>query len=190
VLRYRIFGPKGRLIVRKATAARVKAILPGLRRRFGHVRVVAFVIRAKPRDRVVAWARWGVRNKQQIHYTEGAGRSAFLQRRPGALPLFTDCSGFVTACYKWSGLPDPNGREYKTLGYTGTLLDYGKPVNRQFLRPGDIVVYGPGTGVHTAVIVKGGFDPLTVSDGDEAAPDYVYVSQDNRQPIRFLTFLP
>lgn len=37
---YRIFGPKGRLIVRSATLARVKAILAGLRRRFGKVRVV------------------------------------------------------------------------------------------------------------------------------------------------------
>ena len=37
---YRILGPKGHLIVRSATLARVKQILPGLRRRFGKVRLV------------------------------------------------------------------------------------------------------------------------------------------------------
>lgn len=36
---FSIRGPKGRLIVRKATLARVKAILPGLRRRFSRVTV-------------------------------------------------------------------------------------------------------------------------------------------------------
>lgn len=45
---YKILGPKGGLIVRRATAARVKAILPGLRRRFGRVKVIALRPKPKP----------------------------------------------------------------------------------------------------------------------------------------------
>jgi hypothetical protein len=45
---YRIFGPKGGIIVRAATVARVRKILAGLKRRFGRVRVVNL---ARPRPR-------------------------------------------------------------------------------------------------------------------------------------------
>jgi len=37
---YRIFGPRGGVVVRSATLARVKKILAALRRRFGKIRVV------------------------------------------------------------------------------------------------------------------------------------------------------
>ena len=40
---FRILGPRGHLIVRAATAARVKKILAALRRRFGKVKVVPIV---------------------------------------------------------------------------------------------------------------------------------------------------
>lgn len=141
------------------------------------------------RQRVVAWAKWGVKNTAQIHYTESAARDDWLKGRKGVLPLTTDCSGFVTACYKWAGLPDPNGLDYKYLGYTGTLLDnatkHGKiltDVSKAL--PGDLIVYGPGTGLHVALIVEAGHDPLTVSHGDENGPELVRVSQDGRQPQR------
>lgn len=39
-MRYRILGPKGRLIVRSATLARVRALRAALTRRFGRIRVV------------------------------------------------------------------------------------------------------------------------------------------------------
>lgn len=186
---YRILGPKGHLIVRKASAARVKQLLPALRKRFGHVRVVALVVRPTPREKVVAWAKWGVRNEPRIHYTELSARSAWLKRRPGFTPLWTDCSGFVTACYRWAAAPDPNGVAYAYVGYTGTLLSHGRDVPAGEARPGDIVVYGPGTGVHTAVVVEAGIDPLTVSHGREGGPEYVRVSQDNRQPVRYRAYL-
>lgn len=181
-MRYRILGPKGHLIVRKATAARVKQILPGLRRRFGHVKVIALIVRPSPRDRIVSVARKGVRNEPRIHYKEI--RPFPLTFR---LPLTTDCSGFATLCYRLAGLPDPNGLNYNGTGYTGTLLDHGKPVITP--EPGDLVFYGPGTALHVAVVVKGGFDPLTISHGKEGGPEYVYVSQDNRQPVRFISYL-
>ena len=78
-----------------------------------------------PRQRVVKWARWGVANTGQIHYTETPERADWLKATPpNSLPLSTDCSGFATLCYRMAGLPDPNGLGYKELGYTGTLLQY------------------------------------------------------------------
>lgn len=189
-MRYRILGPKGHLVVRSISGARLKKILPGLRRRFGHVRVIALVIRPTPRQKVVAWAKWGVRNSHAIHYSERAVRSEWLHYKPGTLPITTDCSGFVTLCYKWAGLPDPNGEDYKILGYTGTLLDHGRSIDLSHVRPADPIVYGPATGWHTAVVIKDGNDPLTVSLGDEAGPEYVRVSQDGRQPQRYRSYLP
>jgi hypothetical protein len=184
-------GPKGGLLVRRAKAARLVRILPKLVARFKKVSVTPApppVLSA--REKVVEWARWGVQHEPQIHYSEGAVRSEWLTKHSGVLPLTTDCSGFVTACYRWSELPDPNGLGYARLGFTGTLLEHGKPVAEADVRPGDVVVYGPGTGVHTAVVVQAGPDPLTVSHGTEGGPEYVHVSRDNRQPVRYLTFLP
>lgn len=184
-------GPKGGLLILRANAGRVARVLPRLVARYRKVSVSAAappVLSA--REKVVEWARWGVVHEPQIHYSEAAVRSAWLTKTAGQLPLTTDCSGFVTACYRWSELPDPNGLGYARLGYTGTLLDHGRPVDVHSVRPGDIVVYGPGTGLHTAVIVQAGSDPLTVSHGKEAGPLFEHVSQDNRQPVRYLSFLP
>ncbi len=147
------------------------------------------------RQRVVRWARWGVVSTKQIHYTEAAGRDAWLTSRPpNKLPLATDCSGFATLCYRMAGLPDPNGLKYVRLGYTGTLLDHamreGTILTRASLaKPGDLIVYGPGTGEHVAVVVQAGADPLTVSHGQESEPAYVRVSQDGRQPQRVCRYL-
>lgn len=188
--RYRILGPKGGVIVRSATASRVKAIVAALRRRFGRVKVQT--ITPTTRERIVTWARWGVTNEPRIHYTEDKRRDDWLITSPHqTLPLSTDCSGFATLCYCLAGAPDPNGLAYKTLGYTGTMLDHGRQVERP--QPGDLVVYGGGTGHHVAVVVEAGADPLTVSHGQEAGPLYIRVSEEAKyQPagIRYLTFLP
>lgn len=148
-----------------------------------------------PRQRIVKWARWGVANTSAIHYTETAARSGWLTATPAnQLPLSTDCSGFATLCYRLAGLSDPNGLGYKELGYTGTLLEYAQHHGRILTdvsqaRPGDLIVYGPGTGSHVAVIIEPGCDPLTVSHGQEAEPGYVRVSQDGRQPQRICSYL-
>ena len=147
-----------------------------------------------PRQRVCKWARWGVAHTADIHYTETAARDDWLRTSPvGKLPLWTDCSGFATFCYRQAGLSDPNGLGYKTLGYTGTLLDYaahhGQILGVEHARPGDLIVYGPGTGEHVAVVVKAGSDPLTVSHGQESEPAYVRVSQDGRLPQRVCRYL-
>ena len=136
------------------------------------------------RAAIVAWAKWGVANKPQIHYKE-------VRPFPltSVLPLTTDCSGFATLCYFLAGAPDPNSSNYNHYGYTGTLLSHGTKITLAEAQPGDLIVYGPGTGDHVAIIVENdGKDPLTVSHGQESDPSYVRVSQDGRKPQTYLRF--
>ena len=140
------------------------------------------------RSQIVAWARWGVENRNGFTYSEGPDRMSGVHN-PGQLPCICDCSAFVTYCYSWAGAPDPNGLGYNGSGYTGTLLGHGQWIQPNEVQAGDVVVYGPGTGWHTAVVVDANiFDPLTVSMGQQGDPSYVRVSQDGRQPIRLLRF--
>lgn len=54
-----------------------------------------------------------------------------------------DCSGFYTVCCFAGGAPDPNGRGYDGLGYTGTLMSRGRRVSSiSQLKPGDAIFYG------------------------------------------------
>lgn len=120
-------------------------------------------------------ARWGVAHTGEIHYAEvrpipiqGAG----VLRR---LPFTTDCSGFITVCYRAAAAPDPNGNHYSGQGNTGTLLAHGQHVTTP--KPGDVVIYGPPPyGHHAAIVVQGGSDPLTVSHGSEMGPLLIRVS--------------
>ena len=142
---------------------------------------------ADVRSQIVAWARWGVENRAGFTYSEGPDRMSGVHQ-PGKIPCVCDCSAFVTYCYSWAGAPDPNGQGYNGTGYTGTLLSHGTPDSLEHVQPGDVVVYGPGTGDHTALIVDATPDPLTVSMGQQGDPNYCRVSQDGRVPIRFLRF--
>lgn len=65
----------------------------------------------------------------------------------------SDCSSWVTSVYKSCGLPDPNAYRY-TGGYTGTLITGGTPVSSP--KPGDLVIYGSGTGHHVEMYVGPG----------------------------------
>lgn len=68
-------------------------------------------------------------------------------RKPPNVPTQWDCSGFVTSCYFAAGAPDPNGRGYDSLGYTGTLISHGTLVaDRKHLKVGDLCFYGYSTG--------------------------------------------
>jgi cell wall-associated NlpC family hydrolase len=166
----------------------LKSLIDGARKAAAKIR------KPKPRERIVAWAKWGVANTHAVHYSEAPVRSSWLAHPAGTLPLTTDCSGFATACYRWARLPDPNGLNYQRLGYTGTLLDHAANHGRILTDvskalPGDLIVYGPGTGWHVAVVVESGADPLTVSHGQESEPAYVRVSQDGRMPQRICRYL-
>lgn len=133
----------------------------------------------RKRARIVAVAHWGVAHQSSIHYAE---TRPIPLNRPGLLPrlpLTTDCSGFVTGCYRAAAAPDPNGNNYDGEGFTGTLLSHGMRVENP--RPGDVVIYGqPPDGHHAAIVVRAGADPLTVSHGSEAGPLLITVSAERK----------
>jgi hypothetical protein len=134
---------------------------------------------------IVQWARWGLSHEPPIHYAQS--RPIDGMSKPGKLPLSTDCSGFVTLCYKWGGGPDPNGNHFNGYGYTGTILGHCKPIAESQLRPGDLVVFGPGTGDHVVVSVGSGSSAAVVSHGKEAAPNtfsLAVAKRSFRSPVR------
>lgn len=108
-----------------------------------------------------AW--WGYQNR---------GRFKYAQVRPMAQlhdpPLvYTDCSGFYTACCQAAGVPNPNRSDgvYDRYGYTGTLQSHGRWTRTP--RPGDVALYGAGgVSTHAAVylgdgtVVSFGHDPI------------------------------
>lgn len=100
-----------------------------------------------PRDRVVNEALWWARNAALITYR---------QRRPmdglKIVPRVGDCSESATLCYRWAGLPDPNGNGYNGAGYTGTLIEHGRRIAIAQARPADLIFYGRG-GWPTHVVV-------------------------------------
>jgi len=142
---------------------------------------------ADVRNQIVAWANWGVANNARFVYTEGPQRMQNVHS-PGNGTIYCDCSAFVTYCYSWAGAADPNGQGFDGQGYTGTLLSHGIEIPVSEAIPGDVIVYGPGTGEHTALVVQAGPDPLTISMGEQGDPSLIHVSQDGRQPQRYLRF--
>jgi hypothetical protein len=121
------------------------------------------------RQKVVAWALWGVTNKSRVHY--GSVRPIDGLNHPGQLPLTTDCSGWVTLCYKWAGARDPNCNGYSGQGSTGTILACAAGVIRETaILPGDLIVFGPGTGSHVVVAVTAGANCDVVSHGSATSP--------------------
>ena len=140
------------------------------------------------RGRIVAAARWGIRNEPRIHY--GEVRPMPLGR---GLPLTTDCSGFATLCYFLAGAPDPNGNGYDGRGWTGTLLARMESVPPIGARAGDIVVFGGYPGRHCAIVLEPGDDPLLASHGQERGPVEIRFSTESRyQPadVTWLSSLP
>ena len=141
------------------------------------------------RDNIVAWAKWAAAHHDKFNYTEGPLRMSGIGK-PGVLPVNADCSSFVTLCYNWAGAPDPNAQSYNHTGYTGTLLAHGQKIALKDVQPGDVIVYGGGTGEHTALIVgvDGNNNPLTISHGQQGDPSYIHVNQDGRKPQTYLRF--
>ena len=143
------------------------------------------------RDNIVAWAKWAAAHHDKFNYTEGPLRMSGIGK-PGVLPVNADCSAFVTLCYNWAGANDPNGMGYNHTGYTGTLLSHGKKIALKDVLPGDVIVYGGGTGEHTALVVDvtgaNANNPLTISHGQQGDPSYCHVSQDGRLPQTYLRF--
>ena len=133
------------------------------------------------REAIVANAIWGVEKTDQIHYSQGGTRLEGLDRSRG-LPLQTDCSAFVTLCFNWAGAPNPNGGDYSPKGpaYTGSLLKGCRRIAKSAVQPGDLVVWGAGTGDHVCLVVEPGEDPMLVSHGQEKGPVKLRFSDENR----------
>ncbi len=92
------------------------------------------------RDAIVSAGFFWYEHRTQIAYSQFR---PFQLGKPTWVPSRWDCSAFVTACHYAGGAPDPNGRGYDHLGYTGTLTDHGLEVNDiTMLKPGDMVFYG------------------------------------------------
>jgi cell wall-associated NlpC family hydrolase len=138
----------------------------------------------KIRAQIVQWGQWGVTNAARIGYTMGSSRLSTLGT-PGALPLSTDCSGFVTLCYAWSGAPNPNfpGRyDAAQGGYTGTLLNQCKQIPQSAAKAGDIVVWKTtkhSDGVHASLVLQPGADPWLINHGDDSQPKKIRFSQED-----------
>jgi peptidoglycan hydrolase-like protein with peptidoglycan-binding domain len=131
------------------------------------------------RAKIIAEAQWGLSNARDIHYKQLRPMDGLGQRRK--LPLDTDCSGFVTLCYKWAGAEDPNGLGYSGQGYTGTLLSHLSRVSQSQVRAGDLVLWARGgRGEHVSLVLEPGSDPLLVSHGEESGPYTVRFSASHR----------
>ena len=129
------------------------------------------------RRAMVANCRWAVAHHDAFRYQQvrpipvGAARDD--------RPIITDCSGFVTLMARWSGIDDPNGRDYNGEGWTGTLLEHRPAVGFTRTQPGDIAVFGTFPGVHCAVLLAAGrraADPWAVSHGGPGDPKRIRLS--------------
>jgi hypothetical protein len=130
------------------------------------------------RAEIVSAARWGIEHAAGIHYGEVRPIEGLL--RPCELPLTTDCSGFVTLCYAWAKAPDPNGRGYSGQGDTGTLLAHLQSVPPDGVEAGDLVVWGGPPGVHVALVLEPGPNPLLCSHGREQGPLAIRFAAESR----------
>jgi len=145
------------------------------------------------RQRIVAAAMYYLQKAYAIGYSQF--RPMWLGHPPD-IPHAMDCSDSITEYYFAGGAPDPNGRGYDRLGYTGTLLAHGTPTTREKLKLADAVFYGftmnprpgfpYGSPTHVAMIVD--LNPLTViSHGRPEGPElreYDYRPINPRSPFR------
>jgi peptidoglycan hydrolase-like protein with peptidoglycan-binding domain len=92
-----------------------------------------------PRDLIVDAAFYWYSKRQNIAYSQ---TRPYQKGKPPWLPSRWDCSSFVTNCYYAANVPDPNGRNYDGLGYTGTLMSNGRQIVKTELKPGDLIFYG------------------------------------------------
>jgi hypothetical protein len=103
--------------------------------------------------------------------------------------LEIDCSQAMTLIAHVAGAKDPNGRDYREDGFTGTLVDGCRPITRAQARPGDMRIFGRGTGIHVAMVLAPGADPLLFSHGQEKGPLLIRESVEARYQPSGGTFI-
>ncbi len=153
---------------------------------------------AAVRAKAVTVMNYLIANNPKVHYPPGDKRTmtvhqiATMEQLEAAVATgrFTlDCSQSVTLIAHVAGAKDPNGQNYASDGYTGTLLSGSQTVPRGQAQPGDLVVFGPGTGHHVCMVLQTGADPLLFSHGQENDPIHISESIEAKyQPagIRYL----
>lgn len=133
-------------------------------------------------------------HKQQVHYPPADKRThraseiqteAELRHAIVAGRFEYDCSQTVEILCVVAGLHWPRSM---VNGYTGTMLA-GLPhyTNPAAAGLGALCVVGPGTGEHVWMVAAPGEDPVLWGNGDEAGPDEIRYSQENRRPRTFLS---
>ena len=132
-----------------------------------------------------------LRHEPQVHYAQVRPMRNVHLTHP-VYPMTMDCSESVTMLCKWAGLQDPNGLKYNGSGYTGTLLDHlPHYYNPAHANVGALVVFGPGTGHHVAMVIEpDARNPLLWSHGQERGPIQVRLhdeAQYQPPPVTFLS---
>lgn len=145
------------------------------------------------RTQILAAAQWGVSHTSQIHYTEDGRRGDYLKAPKHELPMWTDCSGFVTWCFWVAGAPDPSGLGYAYVGDTETLAKHGKGITLAQAHGGDLCILGldgPLSGQHVVMIadISNPTNPLVISHGSEAGPLIERLNNDTRSK-RFFQYV-
>jgi hypothetical protein len=151
------------------------------------------------RDRMVAEQAWGLANADKIHYpphddrAPGETAAAIERWKEHELPIMLDCSEYATCIAAGAGADDPTKTEWGAKGpvYTGTLLTGCREIQKNQLKPGDFVVFGPGTGEHACVVlsVEDPDEPMLTSHGKDVGPLQISLTEESHahdDPVRFL----
>lgn len=91
------------------------------------------------REQIVSAAWFWYEHRYDIRYSQAR---PFQKRKPPAVPTEWDCSAFVTNCYYAAEVPDPTGRGYNGLGYTGDFWERGHKIPFSAIQIGDPILYG------------------------------------------------
>jgi hypothetical protein len=150
------------------------------------------------RGRAVSLMHLLIANNPRIHYPAGDKRTMTihdiatmeqLQQQINGGRLTIDCSQSVTLIAHVAGAKDPNGGNWKSDGYTGTLLDGCQHITKSQIQAGDMCVFGGGTGHHVCMVMQVGNDPLLFSHGQENDPIAISQSVEARYQPPGLTYL-
>jgi hypothetical protein len=153
------------------------------------------------RQRLVNGCWWGIAHAADIHYPPGDIRTqpiavVLAEWKNHSLPIDADCSEAVDGVFFRADAPDPTGTNWGETGpvFTGTMLDNLQVITAAQARPGDLIVFGGGTGDHVVIILETGEDPLLFSHGSEAGPLEIRLSAETQfhqgQPITYLRGVP
>ncbi len=119
------------------------------------------------RQKIVALCWLSYSKRWAMNYTQTSLRWWGLDRGvyPPEVPLYSDCSSWLSWVYKRAGVTrDPSGSGWDD-GYTGSLKENG--VRVQVPQIGDESHYGGGTGTHVAIYIGGGRE---MGNGSQPGP--------------------